>query len=160
MQQLSGELFKIMAKVDLLHVPYKGTAPAIADLVAGQLQLSFTDPSVMEQVKAGTLRLLAQTSLARSPLYPDLPTIAEQGLPGFDAINWYAFFVPAGTPPEVIARLNKDLAAVLNLPDIRAKLIAVGMNPEPSTPEALKSFVDDDTRRWGEVVKAANIKLE
>ena len=159
-QQLSGELFKIMAKVDLLHVPYKGTAPAIADLVAGQLQLSFTDPSVMEQVKAGTLRLLAQTSLARSPLYPDLPTIAEQGLPGFDAINWYAFFVPAGTPPEVIARLNKDLAAVLNLPDIRAKLIAVGMNPEPSTPEALKSFVDDDTRRWGEVVKAANIKLE
>ena len=76
-QQLSGELFKIMAKVDLLHVPYKGTAPAIADLVAGQLQLSFTDPSVMEQVKAGTLRLLAQTSLARSPLYPDLPTIAE-----------------------------------------------------------------------------------
>ena len=159
-QQLSGELFKIMAKVDLLHVPDKGTAPAIADLVAGQLQLSFTDPSVMEQVKAGTLRLLAQTSLARSPLYPDLPTIAEQGLPGFDAINWYAFFVPAGTPPEVIARLNKDLAAVLNLPDIRAKLIAVGMNPEPSTPEALKSFVDDDTRRWGEVVKAANIKLE
>ena len=159
-QQLSGELFKIMAKVDLLHVPYKGTAPAIADLVAGQLQLSFTDPSVMEQVKAGTLRLLAQTSLARSPLYPDLPTIAEQGLPGFDAINWYAFFVPAGTPPEVIARLNKDLAAVLNLPDIRAKLIAVGMNPEPSTPEALKSFVDDDTRRWGEVIRKAGIRLQ
>ena len=159
-QQLSGELFKIMAKVDMLHVPYKGTAPALADLVAGQLQLSFTDPSVMEQVKAGTVRLLAQTSLARSSLYPDLPTVAEQGLPGFDATNWYAFFVPSGTPPDAIARLNKDLSAVLTLPDIRAKLIAVGMNPEPSTPEALKTFVDEDTRRWGEVVKAAGIKLE
>ena len=159
-QHLSGELFKLMAKVDMLHVPYKGTAPAVADLVAGQVHLSFTDPSVLEQVKAGRLRLLAQSSLARSALYPDVPTVAEQGLAGFDAVNWYAFFVAAGTPADAIARLHTDLVAVLGLPGIKAKLIAAGMNPEPSSPEALKAFVEADTRRWRDVVTAANIKLE
>ena len=159
-QHLSGELFKLMAKVDMLHVPYKGTAPAVADLVAGQVHLSFTDPSVLEQVKAGKLRLLAQSSLTRSALYPDVATVAEQGLAGFDAVNWYAFFVATGTPTDAVARLNRDLVAVLQQADIKAKLIAAGMNPEPSSPEALRDFVAADTRRWRDVVTAANIKLE
>ncbi len=159
-QQLSGELFKIMAKVDMLHVPYKGTAPAMADLIAGQVHLSFTDPSVLEQVKAGKLRLLAQTSLARSALFPDVPTVAEQGLAGYNAVNWYAFFVAAGTPPEVIARLHKDLVAVLGQDDIKTKLKAAGMNPEASSPAELAAFVAEDTRRWGDVIKAANITVE
>ena len=159
-QQLSGELFKIMAKVDLLHVPYKGTSPAIADLVSGQVQLSFTDPSVMPQVAAGKLRLLAQTSPTRSALFPDVPTIAEAGLPGYSAVNWYAFFAPAGTPPDIIKRLQADIAAVLAEPEVKAKLEAAGMGPAPSTPEELAAFVADDTRRWGEVIRTAGIKTE
>ncbi len=159
-QHLSGELFKIMAKADMLHVPYRGTAPALADLIAGQVQLSFTDPSVLEQVKAGTLRLIAQTSLERSPLYPDVPTIAEQGLTGFNAVNWYAFFVAAGTPADAIERLHKDLVAVLGSADVKARLIAAGMNPEPSSPADLQSFVAEDTRRWAEVITAAKIVAE
>ena len=159
-QQLSGELFKITAKVDMLHVPYKGTSPALADLVAGQVLLSFTDPSVLEQVKAGKLRLLAQTSAMRSPLYPDVPTVAEQGLAGFNAVNWYGFFAPAGTPDDIVARLNKELMAVLELPDIKAKLIKAGMNPEPSTPAQFKAFLAEDTKRWSDVVTAAGIKVD
>lgn len=159
-QQLSGELFKIKAKVDMLHVPYKGTSPAITDLVAGQVMLSFTDPSVLEQVKAGKLRLLAQTSATRSPLYPDVPTVAEQGLEGFNAVNWYAFFVPAGTSPEVVTRLNTELVAVLSDPAIKEKLIKAGMNPEPGTADALKTFLAEDTKRWSEVITAAGIKIE
>ena len=159
-QQLSGELFKITAKVDMLHVPYKGTSPALADLVAGQVLLSFTDPSVLEQVKAGKLRLLAQTSATRSPLYPDLPTVAEQGLAGFNAVNWYGFFAPAGTPDDIVARLNKEIIAVLELPDIKEKLIKAGMNPEPSTPAQFKAFLAEDTKRWSDVVTAAGIKID
>ena len=159
-QQLSGELFKIMAKVDMLHVPYKGTSPALADLVAGQVLLSFTDPSVLEQVKAGKLRLLGQTSAERSPLFPDVPTIAEAGLTGFNAVNWYGFFVASGTPPETIERLGQGLRAVLALPDIQVKLRAAGMNPQPSSAAEFKTFVEDDTRRWREVVTTANLKVE
>ena len=159
-QQLSGELLKIMAKVDLLHVPYKGSAPAVADVVAGQVQLSFTDPSVLEQVRAGKLRLLAQTSEKRSPLYPDVPTIAEQGFPGFNAVNWYGFFVATGTPAEAVERLNRDIVATLNVAEIKAKLVAAGMNPEPGSPAELKAFVEADTARWADVIKAANIKVE
>lgn len=159
-QQLSGELFKITAKVDMLHVPYKGTSPALADLVAGQVLLSFTDPSVLEQVKAGKLRLLAQTSATRSPLYPDVPTVAEQGLAGFNAVNWYGFFAPAGTPDDIVARLNKEIMAVLALPDIKEKLIKAGMNPEPSTPDQFKAFLAEDTKRWSDVVTAAGIKID
>ena len=114
----------------------------------------------LEQVKAGKLRLLAQSSLTRSALYPDVATVAEQGLAGFDAVNWYAFFVATGTPADAVARLNRDLVAVLQQADIKAKLIAAGMNPEPSSPEALRDFVAADTRRWRDVVTAANIKLE
>jgi len=159
-QQLSGELFKITAKVDMLHVPYKGTSPALADLVSGQVLLSFTDPSVLEQVKAGKLRLLAQTSATRSPLYPDVPTVAEQGFAGFNAVNWYGFFAPAGTPDDIVARLSKDLMAVLELPDIKEKLIKAGMNPEPSTPAQFKAFLAEDTKRWSDVVTAAGIKID
>jgi len=141
-------------------VPYKGTSPALADLVAGQVLLSFTDPSVLEQVKAGKLRLLAQTSATRSPLYPDLPTVAEQGLAGFNAVNWYGFFAPAGTPDDIVARLNKEIIAVLELPDIKEKLIKAGMNPEPSTPAQFKAFLAEDTKRWSDVVTAAGIKID
>lgn len=159
-QHLSGELFNILAGVKMLHVPYKGTSPAINDLVAGQIQLSFTDPSALGHVKGGKLRLLGQTSATRSALLPDTPTLAESGLAGFDAVNWYAFFAPAGTPADVIARLHKELTAVLNAPDVKDRLVKAGMAPAPSSPEDLRRFVAEDTKRWGDVISKAGIKVE
>lgn len=159
-QHLSGELLKITAKIDILHVPYKGTAPALADLVAGQVSMSFTDPSVMEQVRSGRLRLMAQSSAKRSPLYPDTPTVAESGVADFDSVNWYAFFVAAGVPADITQRLQKELAAVLTTPDVAEKLRAQGMNPEPSTSEDLGRFVAEDTARWTKVIQDAGIKAE
>lgn len=159
-QHLSGELFNILAGVKLLHVPYKGTSPAINDLVAGQIQLSFTDPSALAQVQAGKLRLIGQTSAKRSALLPDTPTLAEAGLAGFDAVNWYAFFAPAGTPADVVARLHKDLSAVLTSPDVKERLVKAGMAPAPSTSENLGRFVAEDTARWGDVIRKAGIKID
>lgn len=159
-QHLSGELFNILAGVKMLHVPYKGTSPAINDLVAGQIQLSFTDPSALPQVEAGKLKLLGQTSAKRSSLLPNTPTLVEAGLPGFDAVNWYAFFAPSGTPAEVVARLHKELTAVLGSADVRDRLIKAGMEPAPSTPEALGRFVAEDIARWSDVIAKAGIKVE
>jgi tripartite-type tricarboxylate transporter receptor subunit TctC len=157
---LSGELFKLLARVDILHVPYKGTAPALNDVVGGQANMFFSDPSGLNLVKAGKLRALAQTAATRSPSIPDLPTIAESGVPGYNATNWYGFFVPAGTPANVIARLNAELVKSLNAPEVKSKLVAAGMDPAPSTPRELGNFLKEDIARWAEVIKAAKVRLE
>lgn len=157
---LSGELFKLMAKVDILHVPYKGTSPALNDVVGGQANMFFSDPSALNLVKAGKLRALAQTTATRSPSIPDLPTVAESGLSGYSATNWYGFFVPAGTPAPVIERLNAELVKALNAPEVRSRLVAAGMDPAPSTPQELGAFLKEDIARWARVVEAAKITLE
>jgi tripartite-type tricarboxylate transporter receptor subunit TctC len=157
---LSGELFKLMAKVDILHVPYKGTSPALNDVVGGQANMFFSDPSALNLVKAGRLRALAQTTATRSPSIPDLPTVVESGLSGYSATNWYGFFVPAGTPAPVIERLNTELVKALNAPEVRSRLVAAGMDPAPSTPQELGAFLKEDIARWARVVEAAKITLE
>ena len=157
---LTGELFKLLAKVDMLHVPYKGTAPALADIMGGQTQLMFADPSALPLVRSGKLRALGQTTLKRSMTMADIPTVAESGLPGYVADNWYGLFVPAGTPAPVIARLNAELVKALNDPDVKAKLIAAGQDPSPSTPEEMGATLRADIAQWARVVEAAKIKLD
>ena len=157
---LAGELLKLVAKIDMLHVPYKGTSQAMADVIGGQTQVFFSDPSALPHVKAGKLRALAQTTKVRSPSIPDLPTVGESGVPGFDVTNWYAFFAPAGTPPAVIARLSAEFVKVLSSPEIKSKLAAVGQDAAPSTPQQLGNFHKEDMAQWARVVEAAKIKLE
>ena len=157
---LTGELFKLLAKVDMLHVPYKGTAPALADIMGGQTQLMFADPSALPLVRSGKLRALGQTTMQRSMTMADIPTVTESGLPGYVADNWYGLFVPAGTPAPVIARLNAELVKALNDPDVKAKLIAAGQDPSPSTPEEMGATLRADIAQWARVVEAAKIKLD
>jgi tripartite-type tricarboxylate transporter receptor subunit TctC len=157
---LTGELFKMMAKVDMLHVPYKGTSPALADIMGGQTHLMFADPSALPLVRSGKLRALGQTTLKRSTSMSDIPTIAESGLPGYVADNWYGVFAPAGTPGPVVARLNAELVKALNDPDVKAKLIAAGQDPSPSTPEEMGAALKTDIAQWSRVVDAAKIRLD
>ena len=157
---LAGELLKLLAKVDILHVPYKGTAPAVADVVGGQTSMLFSDPSALPLVKSGKLRALAQSTARRSASMPDVPTVAESGLPGFEVVNWYAFFAPSGTPEQVVARLNAELVKALNAPDVKARLIGAGQDPSPGTPQQLGTLLKDDIALWTRVVQAARITLE
>jgi tripartite-type tricarboxylate transporter receptor subunit TctC len=157
---LSAELLKLMAKIDIVHVPYKGTAPAVADVAGGQVTMLFSDPSALPLVRSGKLRALAQTMATRSASMPDLPTVAESGLPGFELVNWYAFFAAAGTPAPLVARLNAELARALSLADVRAKLVAGGQDPAPGTPPQLASFHRDDFAKWARVVEAGKIAME
>ncbi len=157
---LAGELLKLLAGVDLLHVPYKGTAPAVADVVGGQTSMLFSDPSSLPLVRSGKLRALAQSTAKRSAAMPEIPTMAESGLPGFEVVNWYAFFAPAGTPEPVIARLNAELVKALNAPDVQSRLVAAGQDPAPGTPQQLAALVRDDLALWTRVVKTARITLD
>jgi tripartite-type tricarboxylate transporter receptor subunit TctC len=143
----------------MTHVPYKGGGPAIIDLLAGNIQLIFaTGASSVAHIKSGKIRALAVTTLKRAALMPELPTIAEAGLPGFEANNWNAFFVPAGTPRAIIVRLNKDLAAALSLPDIKEFMFNQGLDAAPSTPEALGAYMKAEMAKWAKVIKAAGIQ--
>lgn len=157
---LTGELFKMMAQVDMLHVPYKGTAPALADIMAGQTQLMFADPSALPLVRSGKLRAIGQTTAKRSATMADIPTIAESGLPGYVADNWYGLFAPAGTPAPVIARLNAALVKALNDPEVRSKLASSGQDAAPSTPGEMGAALQADIAQWQRVVDAAKIKLD
>jgi len=157
---LTGELFKLLAKVDMLHVPYKGTAPALADIMGGQTQLMFADPSALPLVRSGKLRAIGQTTAKRSATMADIPTISESGLPGYVADNWYGYFAPAGTPAPVIARLNAALVKALNDPEVKAKLVAAGQDPAPSTPDEMGAALKADIAQWQRVVDAAKIKLD
>jgi tripartite-type tricarboxylate transporter receptor subunit TctC len=157
---LAGELFKSMAKVDMLHVPYKGNVPAITDLLAGQTSLIFaTMPTVLPQAKAGKLRALATIGAARSRAAPDLPTVAET-LPGFDVTNWVGFFAPAGTPPDIVRRLNAETAKFMGSKEIETRLTNEGARFIPMTPEQFGAFVKAEIAKWAPVVKASGAKAD
>jgi len=158
--QLAAELFKAMAGVDLVHVPYRGAAPAMADLMAGHVQVVFDSMvSVLPHVEGGRVRALAVTSKARSPLLPDLPAIAET-LPGYEAIIWFGVGVPRGTPPEVIARLNREINAGLASAEMKEKFAKLGTTPMVMTPEEFWKFAQGETEKWEKVIHDAGIKVD
>jgi tripartite-type tricarboxylate transporter receptor subunit TctC len=158
---LAGELFNIMADVKLVHVPYKGNAPSVTDLLGGQVSMSFINAIVvLPHLKSGKLRGLAVTSAQRFSVTPELPTISEAGLTGFEAVGWNGLFAPAGTPREVIQRINAETVRILRKPDIREKLVAQGAIVEGTSPEELSAFLRVDVERWAKTVKASGAKAE
>ena len=158
---LAGELFKIMAGVDLLHVPYKGGQPAIADLLAGQVSIYIPVlPSVVQLTRAGRLRLLAVTGAKRSSAMPEVPTVAESGLPGFEASNWFGLMAPAGTPADIVNRLNAETAKALQAPEVREKLAALGFEIQTSTPQEFYALLRSETEKWAKVAKASGARAE
>src|SRR5437868_7407204 len=158
---LSVELFKSAAGFDAVHVPYKGGAPALNDLVGGQLSFMIENvPGTMPFVKAGKLRALAITTAERSPLEPGLPTMAEAGVPGYEVVGWQGLFAVAGTPHEIVARLQAEVAKVLRLPEVRERLAALGADRVGSTPEEFASFVRAEHARWGSVIREKGIRSE
>ena len=157
---LAGELFKTMAKVDMLHIPYKGNVPAITDLLAGQTSLLFaTMPTVLPHAKAGKLRAIATLGSERSAATPELPTIGET-LKGFEVNNWIGLFAPAGTPPEIVKRWNAEVMRVMQSPDIQARLPVDGARFTPNTPEQFSAFVKSEIVKWAPVVKASGARVD
>jgi tripartite-type tricarboxylate transporter receptor subunit TctC len=157
---MSAELFKSMAKVDITHVPYRGASPGYTDLIAGRIDLYFAVmASGLPLVQAGQLRALAVTTAKRQETAPEVPTIAETGVPGYDMSSWFAFVMPAKTPSEIIRKVNADTNAVLNEPAIKARFDKLGVIPAGSTPEALGAHLKEEMTKWGPVIKAANIKV-
>jgi tripartite-type tricarboxylate transporter receptor subunit TctC len=158
---LAGELFKVETGTDAVHIPFKGGAPATQALLAGDTQFMFDNlANAMAQVKAGKLKALAVTTAKRSPLAPDLPTMAEAGLPGFDISTWYGFFAPAGTPPAIVAKWNADVTKILNSPDVRAKFVADGAEPSPNTPEQFAQMIAAELAKYAKIVKASGAKVD
>lgn len=157
---LAGEFFNSLAGVKTTHVPYKGSAPMIADLLGGQVQFSYDAVAgSMAHVNSGKLRLIALTTASRSPMYPGAPTVNET-LPGYEVQNWFGMMVPAGTPKESIARLRDEVAKVIAVPEIREKILAMGVEPVGSRPDEFGAFIKTETVKWARVIKEANIKLE
>jgi len=158
---LAGALLELSTAVQLLHVPYRGIAPAVNDLVGGQVSMMFAPlQTALPFIKSGKLRALGIASQKRSPLLPDLPTIAEQGVAKFEAVSWYALMVPAGTPSDVVDRLSAATVRFLASPETRAKLAAQGMDPGGGTPQDLAATIRSESARWSEVVRKQNIKPE
>ena len=153
---LSGELFKTMAGIDIVHVPYKGSAPALTDVLAGNISMMFVDVlSALPHVKAGKLKVLAVTGLNRSAAVPDYPTVHESGVPGFNGNSWLGLVAPAGTPKEVVARLSEEVAKILHAPEVRERFIAQGVEPVGSTPEQFAAFIEAEMPRWASAAKSS-----
>jgi tripartite-type tricarboxylate transporter receptor subunit TctC len=158
---LAGELFKSMAGVDMAHIPYKGAAPAMQDLVAGQVQLMFDNwSSSRGQVQGGRIRALAVTTAKRSALAPDLPTIAESGLPGFDISTWFGIFAPAGTPKPALDRLHAEFVKALALPDVREKMANLGAEPVGNSPEEFAAYIRAEAEKYAKVIRASGAKAD
>lgn len=158
---LSGELFKLMTKTDMVHVPYKGAAPAVTDLVGGQVQLMFdTIVSSLPHVKSGKLRALAVTPAKRSPLRPELPTVAEAGVPGYEATTWFGLLAPAGTPKPIIEKLHNEVVKILKTPDMKSRLDQLGAEPIGNTPEEFTAAMKQEMAKWAKVVADAAVRLE
>jgi tripartite-type tricarboxylate transporter receptor subunit TctC len=158
---LSGELFKTMAKVQMVHVPYKGSAPALTDLLGNQVGIMFDNlPSVIPHVRSGKLRPLAITTAKRSPELPDVPTIAESGLPGYEATSWFGLLAPAGTPAAVITKLNAAIVKVLGQPDVRKRISDQGAEVYSETPEQFAAFIQAEGVKWGKVVRDSGASLD
>lgn len=157
---LAAELFCSMTGIKMLHVPYKGSAPAMTDLLGGHIQLMFADsPSALPQIKKGKLRALGISARQRSVLMPELPTIAEAGVPGYESNSWVGIVAPAGTPAPIIAKVNADLVKSLNDPTVKTKLLEVGGEPMPGNPEQFGKFIHSETVKWAKIIKEANIPL-
>jgi tripartite-type tricarboxylate transporter receptor subunit TctC len=158
---LAGELFDSMAGVKMVHVPYKGTAAALIDVIAGQIQLTFdTLPSAMPYVKTRKLKAIAVTSLRRAQSLADLPTVAEAGVPGYEVTSWYGALAPAGTPAELIRKLNGDFVRVIRTPDIAARLVEAGAEPVANTPEEFGAFIRSELKKWAKVVQQSGAKAD
>ena len=158
---VNAEVFKAVAGVDLLHVAYKGGGPALVDLIAGRVHVMLdTAASAMPHVRAGKLRALALSAPKRSAEYPDLPTFAEAGMPQYDTNAWYSMHAPAGTPPEIVRRLNTELVAIIRDPDVQARFKQISTDPVGNTPEEFGAFVKAELEKYGRVIKAAGIKLD
>ena len=158
---LGMELLKTLAGIDMIHVPYKGTGPAITDLLGGQVQLMFNSmPSVLPLVRSGKLKGIAVGSAQRSPAAPDIPTVAEAGVPGFENVTWYGMFAPAKTPHDIVVKLNCQVVAILADPQMAQRLAAQGAEPRSSSPEELVKFMQVESARWKKVIKTAGIAVE
>jgi tripartite-type tricarboxylate transporter receptor subunit TctC len=158
---LCGELFKTMASVDIVHIPYKGSAPALTDLLGGQVNLMFDNlPPSMPHIKAGKLRPLAVTTAKRASALPDVPTMAEAGVPGFEAFAWFGLFAPAGAPKEIVAKWVAEVQKALKQPEVQEKLAGQGADPVGSTSEEYTAFVKAETTKWAAVVKKSGAKLD
>ncbi len=158
---LAGELFKNMAGIDMLHVPYKGGGPAMNDVIAGQVQVIFgTVLETMPQVRAGRLKGLAVSSAKRAAFAPDLRTVAEEGLPGYDVTGWYAFVAPAAIPRPVLTKLNQEMTGILSSAAVKERLLSMGAEPWPTSPEKAQSFIGDEVLRWGKLIRNARITAE
>ena len=158
---LNAELFKMLTGVDIVHVPYKGTALSIPDLANGSIAMLFDSlASVMPNIRAGTAKPIALNAVRRSALLPEVPTFAEAGLPAFDRYTWFGMFAPAGTPAEIVRRIQTEVVAALKAPDLRERFDAVGAEPVGSTPEQFVERIRSDGVRWAEVIKAGNVKVQ
>ena len=156
---LAGELYKSMTGVNIVHVPYKGLAPAITDLLGGQIQVLFADVGlVLPHIKAGKLKAIAVTGRQRSAAAPEVPTMIEAGLPGYTAGTWYGILAPAGTPVEIVTRLNAESRKALDLPEVKSQLVTQGVDPAPGTPEQFATLIRDDFNKWSKLIKEAKIK--
>jgi tripartite-type tricarboxylate transporter receptor subunit TctC len=156
---LFGELFKRTAGIDMTHIPYKGAVPAVTDIIGSHVQLMFAPfPPALPQIKAGRLRGLAVSSETRSGLVPDLPTVAESGLPGYAAVGWFAVVAPAKTPDAVLQKLNREINRILQMPEVKANLAADGAEPAGGTPEELAASIREGVEKWGRIVKELGLK--
>jgi tripartite-type tricarboxylate transporter receptor subunit TctC len=160
-QHLGVEMLKSMTGIELVHIPYKGSAPALTDVLAGQIPLMFNSmPSVIPHIKAGKLKGIAVGSAKRSPAMPDTPTVAESGVPGFDYVTWYGMFAPVATPKPIVAKLNAEVVKMLGEREMSQRLAVQGADPSPSTPEQLMRYRLEEENRWRKVIKSANLKLD
>ncbi len=158
---MTGEFFKLTAKVDLTHIPYKGSAPALSDLLGGQIQAMFENlPTLPPHIAAGKVRALGVTSKARSPALPEVPTVAEAGLPGFEATAWFTIAAPSKVPAPVIQKLNADMNGVMKMPEIEAKFRELGLNRIGGSPEDAAKYFAAETEKWNKVIKAANLRAD
>ena len=157
---LSGALFAQMAGIDMLHVPYRGMGPAVPDLLGGRIQMIFAPAvTVTPHIASGALRMIGTTGATRSSLFPDYPTIAESGLPKYDSLGWFGMFAPATTPAALVERISADMRKVLVSDDLKKRLAEQGAEPQPSTPDEFKAFVNNDIRKWIDLANTAGIKL-
>ncbi|MGZ5151798.1 MAG: tripartite tricarboxylate transporter substrate binding protein [Burkholderiales bacterium] len=160
-QHIAGELFKLMAKVDMTHVPYKGGGPAVVALLGGHVQAQFSTPvSALPHVRTGKLRALGVTSLKRSNAIPQVPTISEAALPGYEAVTWWGILAPARTPREIVNKIHADTVKALQMPDTLEKLAREGVNPAGTTPEQFATMIQDEMMKMAKIVKAANMKID
>ncbi len=158
---LSGELFKSMTGVNMLHVPYKGSSPAVTDLIGGQVTTMFDNlPSSMPHIKSGKLRAVAVTSAKRSPSLPDVPTVAEAGLSGYEATSWFGILAPAGTPAPIINQLNTQIVQALSDPEVRKQMAEQGAEPHPEKPDEFAAFIGSETAKWAKVVKDSGATVD